>query len=60
MISVLISEGAIVHHGELPIPAIVYGVIAISAFLALAFVTWSYRDVANRHSHKSSTNKAHH
>jgi hypothetical protein len=60
LISVLISEGAIVHHAELPIPAILFGVIAMTTFLSLAFVTWSYRDVANRHSHKASTNKAHH
>ena len=60
MISLLASEGAIVFEQELPIPAILFGVIAMTAFLSLAFVTWSYRDVANRHSHKASTNKAHH
>jgi len=36
-----------------PFPAFVFGVIAMVIFIALAFVTWSYRDVANRHSHKS-------
>jgi len=60
LISLLASEGVIVFEQELPIPAILFGVIAMAAFLSLAFVTWSYRDVANRHSHKASTNKAHH
>jgi len=36
-----------------PFPAFVFGAIAMTLFIALAFVTWSYRDVANRHSHKS-------
>ena len=36
-----------------PFPAFVFGAIAMALFIALAFVTWSYRDVANRHSHKS-------
>jgi hypothetical protein len=40
-------------HTELPFPAIVFGLIAAVAFAALGFVTWSYRDVANRHSHKT-------
>ncbi len=48
MISILIAEGAIVHHTQLPMPAILYGAIAMAAFLALAAVTWSYRDVSNR------------
>lgn len=45
---ILLAEGAIVHHNELPMPAILYGVIAMAAFLALALITWSYRDVSNR------------
>ncbi|MFM1994090.1 MAG: hypothetical protein RL537_779 [Actinomycetota bacterium] len=53
MISILISEGAIVHHTELPMPAILYGVIAMATFLALAAVTWSYRDVSNRNPKRS-------
>jgi hypothetical protein len=30
-----------------------FGVVAGAVFLLLGFVTWSFRDVANRHSHKS-------
>ncbi len=53
MISILIAEGAIVHHTELPMPAILYGALAMAAFLALAAVTWSYRDVSNRNPKRS-------
>ncbi len=53
MISILIAEGAIVHQTELPMPAILYGAIAMAAFLALAAVTGSYRDVSNRNPKRS-------
>jgi len=53
VISILISEGAIVHHTELPMPAILYGALAMAAFLALDAVTWSYRDVSNRNPKRS-------
>lgn len=43
-----------------PFPSVVFGVIAISVFILLGLVTWSYRDVANRHEHKVSSSKAHH
>ena len=39
-------------HVVLPFPAIIFGVIAAVVFLALGLVTWSYRDVSSRHSHK--------
>ncbi|GLI28881.1 hypothetical protein ARHIZOSPH14_31230 [Agromyces rhizosphaerae] len=38
---------------ELPMDPIWYGVIALVVFAALGFVTWSYRDVANRHREKA-------
>lgn len=59
MLSILASE-AVVFHQELPIPAVMYGVIAMIAMLALAGITWSYRNVANRHDHKTSSQQAHH
>ncbi len=55
----IFNEVAELGHTELPIPAILYGVIAMVAFLALGFVTWSYRDVANRHDHKSTSSREH-
>jgi uncharacterized membrane protein len=36
-------------------PPWVFAVIAASIFTILAFVSWSFRDVANRHSDKTST-----
>ncbi|QJU53293.1 hypothetical protein SCB71_08450 [Herbiconiux sp. KACC 21604] len=39
---------------ELPFPPIVFGLVAAVIFVALAFVTWSYRGVANRHPQKSA------
>lgn len=43
------------HHvvNELPMPAILYGVIAFVTFTALAGVVFSFRDVANRHAAKA-------
>jgi hypothetical protein len=41
-------------------PAILFGVVAMGVFIALGGVTWSYRNVANRHSHKTSSHKAQH
>ena len=40
-----------------PFPTIVFGAIAFSIFIVLLFVTWSYRDVSNRHDHKDSGSK---
>ena len=37
----------------------VFAAIAAAVFLLLGFVTYSYRDVANRHSDKVSADDAH-
>lgn len=39
-------------------PPLAFAGIALAVFTTLAFVTWSFRDVANRHSDKTS-GKAH-
>jgi hypothetical protein len=54
------SEDIIIFYSELPMPAIVYGIITLGALLSLAVVTWSYRHVANRHSHKVDSHSGHH
>jgi hypothetical protein len=41
------------HHGNVALETVGYGIIAISIFAALALVTLSYRNVANRHAHKA-------
>ncbi|AWB86644.1 hypothetical protein [Mycetocola zhujimingii] len=43
-----------VSHVELPMPTWMYGVIALIVFIFLGVATFSYRDVANRHSAKAS------
>ncbi|WP_138275491.1 hypothetical protein [Rhodoluna limnophila] len=44
----------------LPFPAVYFGVIAMGVFVLLGLITWSYRDVANRHDHKSTDSDSHH
>ncbi|MCS5722624.1 hypothetical protein N1028_10715 [Herbiconiux sp. CPCC 203407] len=59
--SVLVSVLAAVDEpASLPFDPIVFGLIAAVIFAALGFVTWSYRDVANRHPQKSAKYAATH
>jgi hypothetical protein len=51
----LLSTVAMVAVGsETPMttPTWIFPLIAATVFIALGFVMWSFRDVANRHSHK--------
>jgi hypothetical protein len=52
---VLAAEGA-----KIPLffPAWVFPIIAAAGFIALGFVVWSFRDVANRHSQKTGGSTA--
>lgn len=47
------SEGASHVVNELPIPAPFYGIIVLTIFVVLGAVTFTFRDVANRHSAKA-------
>lgn len=38
---------------QLPLPPVVFGVIAMTVFVAVTLVFYSFRDVANRHSQKA-------
>ncbi|QIM16434.1 hypothetical protein G7067_08390 [Leucobacter insecticola] len=51
-IAVAAEEGQHIVN-ELPFPAPVFGVAAFVVFTALAIVTFSFRDVANRHAAKA-------
>lgn len=42
-----------VEHVTLPLPLVVYPMVAAVAFFSLALVMWSFRDVSNRHSAKA-------
>lgn len=41
------------EHGNVYLETLPYLLLAIAIFLALGFLTFSYRDVANRHSAKA-------
>ena len=41
------------HHGNVALETFWYGAVAMVVFAALALVTLSYRNVANRHAHKA-------
>ena len=57
--SIIAAAEEAVHHVELPMPSVMYGVVALVIFVALGLVTWSFRDVANRHSHKFAKAEGH-
>ena len=54
------AEGEHEAFVTLPFPSVFFGVIAMGVFILLGVITWSYRDVANRHEHKVDDSKAHH
>ncbi|WP_298228089.1 hypothetical protein [Gryllotalpicola sp.] len=59
MSSVITVAAELAPH-SLPIPALVYGVIALVLFFILLLVVWSFRDVANRHApHRDPEASAH-
>ena len=49
-----------VHARELPMEPFMYGVLALALFFVLGVVTYSYRDVANRHRAKAAAYAARH
>ena len=51
MVDMLIASGKVVN--ELIFPPIYFALITLGVFGALALVVFSYRDVANRHRHKT-------
>ena len=51
MTDTIIAAGEVVN--ELPFPALVYGRVFSVGFIALAWLTYSYRNVANRHRNKT-------
>lgn len=46
-------------ESSLPVSPYLFGAVALVAFIALAFVTWSFRDVANRHPRQSAAEQPH-
>jgi hypothetical protein len=48
------------HEVALPFEPFVFGLIALAIFATLCLVLWSYRDVANRHTHQAAPDAAAH
>ncbi|HWI30736.1 MAG TPA: hypothetical protein VNT50_04550 [Microbacterium sp.] len=48
------------EHGNVALETVGYGIVALVVFTALALVTLSYRNVANRHAGKASAFAAAH
>ena len=46
--SAVLAAAATIEEQSLPVPSVVFPIIAISVFILRGAVTWSYRDVANR------------
>ncbi len=56
LLTVLATHGVLAAHEEelapLLMPPLAFAGVAAAIFIALAVVSWSFRDVANRHSNK--------
>jgi heme/copper-type cytochrome/quinol oxidase subunit 2 len=46
--AVLAAAGSI-EEQPLPVPSVIFPIVALGVFALLALVAWSYRDVANSH-----------
>jgi hypothetical protein len=47
--SAVLAAATTIEEQSLPVPSVVFPIIAVSVFALLGAVAWSYRDVANRH-----------
>lgn len=50
--SVVLAAATTIEEQPLPVSSFVFPLIAAGVFALLGVVTWSYRDVANRHAGK--------
>jgi hypothetical protein len=53
--SAVLAAAGTIEENHLPIPSVVFPLIAIGVFALLGLVAWSYRDVANRHQGKAGS-----
>lgn len=47
--SAVLAAATTIEEQPLPVSSVVFPLITLGVFALLAAVTWSYRDVANRH-----------
>lgn len=52
-LATLVAAAAEEHHGNIMLDTVWYPVVALAVFGLLALVTFSYRDVSNRHAAKA-------
>ena len=48
-----VLAAATIEEQQLPVPSVIFPLIAIGVFALLGLVAWSYRDVSNRHAGKA-------
>jgi nitrate reductase NapE component len=58
--SLLNSVVAAATETHLTAPTWIFPLVAATIFVALGFILWSFRDVANRHSDKVGGGAGHH
>ena len=51
---------AAAEENPLPVPSVIFPLVAIGVFALLGIVAWSYRDVARRHANRTGTGGAPH
>ncbi|WP_350349869.1 hypothetical protein ABIQ69_08205 [Agromyces sp. G08B096] len=60
LVTAVLASTETVNARELPMEPFLYGLVAAVIFAVLGFVTYSYRDVANRHRFKAEAYAARH
>jgi hypothetical protein len=53
--SAVLSAAATIEEHPLPVPSVVFPIVALGIFALLAAVTWSYRNVAHSHQGKAGS-----
>lgn len=59
MLPVVFTQVAESELAPLLMPPLAFAGVTAAVFLVLGLVTWSFRDVANRHSHKFTEHDDH-
>ncbi|MDQ1552268.1 MAG: hypothetical protein QOD50_1690 [Actinomycetota bacterium] len=57
LLATVLTQSVVTAEKSVPLimPPVAFAAIAFGIFLLLGVVTWTYRDVANRHAHKAAT-----
>jgi ABC-type nickel/cobalt efflux system permease component RcnA len=57
LLAIVLIHSSVLAEAPVPLlmPPIGFALVAFGIFLLFGVVTWTYRDVANRHAHKAAT-----